>query len=590
LNLTRDPRNGRDFEYLGEDPLLAGRLAGAEICGIQDQHVVAVMKHFAMNDQETGRFVLSADIGEAAMRESDLLAFELALEEGQPGAVMCAYNRVNGVYACENDYLLDETLKRDWDFPGWVMSDWGAVHHVEAATNGLDQESDAPLDAAVRGTAFFGQPLERAIAGGAIPVARLLDMNRRILRSMFAIGLFDAPPQRSPIDYGAHASVALDAAQRGIVLLKNDGVLPLRGAGRIAVIGGFADAGVLLGGGSAQVIPVGHPLLVPLGGEDAQDTFYVRSPPLAAIRSLAPRAAVSFNDGRYPSEAAALAERADVAIVFATQWMAEGIDAPDLALPRGQDALIAAVAAANPHTIVVLETGNPVEMPWLERVGAVVEAWYPGQRGGEAIANVLFGRVDAAGRLPITFPAAQTQLVHPDLPGLDALLSLIANGARGYQTALELAPFSVTYPDGSDVGYRRFAKENLKPLFAFGHGLSYTTFRYSDVRVTGGETLKATFTVTNAGSRTGTDTPQLYLTRRLGTPAMRLLGWSQVTLGPGASRNVGVVADPRLLADFDATKNVWSIPEGMYEASLGSASDSLVARGSAPVAAQVLKP
>ncbi len=590
LNLTRDPRNGRDFEYLGEDPLLAGRLAGAEICGIQDRHVIATMKHFAMNDQETGRFVLSADIGEAAMRESDLLAFELALEDGRPGAVMCAYNRVNGVDACENDHLLNDVLKRDWNFAGWVMSDWGAVHHLDAAVNGLDQESDAQLDREAAGGAFFGKPLQAAVGSGAIPLARLLDMNRRILRSMFEVGLFGAPPQRSPIDYAAHADDALHAAERGIVVLENDGILPLRPSiRRIAVIGGFADAGVLSGGGSAQVIPVGHPLLAPLGGEGAQDVFYVRSPPLTAIRSLAPRAAVSFSDGRYPSEAAALAARVDVAIVFATEWSCEGADAPGLSLPGGQDTLIGAVAAANPHTIVVLETGNPVTMPWLDRVAAVAEAWYPGQRGGDAIANVLFGRVDAAGRLPITFPAAQAQLVHPDLPGLDALLALTADGARGYQTA-RLPPFSVAYPDGGDAGYRRFAKENLRPLFAFGHGLSYTAFRYGGLRVTGGATLSATFTVTNAGSRTGTDTPQLYLTRRLGAPEMRLLGWSQVTLAPGASRALSIVADPRLLADFDATGGVWRIPQGAYEVSLGAASDQLGERATAPVEAQVLNP
>jgi beta-glucosidase len=590
LNLTRDPRNGRDFEYLGEDPLLAGTLAGAEICGIQSRHVVATMKHFAMNDQETGRFAYSADIGEAGMRESDLLAFELALEAGSPGAVMCAYNRVNGVYACENDHLLNEVLKRDWGFPGWVMSDWGAVHHLDAATNGLDQESDAELDRAISGTSFFAKTLQDAVASGAVPVSRLLDMNRRILRSMYAIGLFDLPPQRSPIDYAAHANLALDAAQRGIVLLKNDGVLPLSSSiRRIAVIGGFADAGVLSGGGSAQVIPVGHPLLVPLGGEGTQDVFFVRSSPLAAIRSLAQRAAVSFDDGRYPSFAAALARRADAAIVFATQWSAEGGDAPDLSLPAGQDALIAAVAAANPRTIVVLETGNPVTMPWLANVGAVAEAWYPGQRGGDAIADVLFGRVDATGRLPITFPAAQAQLLHPDLPGLDALLSLIANGARGYQTAA-LAPFPVTYSDGSDAGYRRFAKEGLTPLFAFGHGLSYTSFRYGNLHVTGGATLKATFTVTNTGSRAGTATPQLYLTRRLGEPEVRLIGWSQVTLAPGAARSLSVVADSRLLADFDAARDLWTIAQGEYEASLGAAADALSERASAAIAAQTLKP
>jgi beta-glucosidase len=578
LNLTREPRGGRDFEYLGEDPLLAGTLAGSVICGIQDHHVVATMKHFALNDQETGRFVYSADIGDAAMRESDLLAFELALEGGHPGAVMCAYNRVNGIYACENDRLLNGILKRDWGFPGWVMSDWGAVRSADAAVNGLDQESDMELERV--GAAFFN-----------IPQARLVDMNRRILRSMYAFGLFDDPPKRSPIDYDAHGRGALEAGERGIVLLKNDDLLPLqRSTRRIAVIGGFADAGVISGSGSAQVIPVGHALLVPFGGADAPSALYVRSPPVSAIRAIAPRAAVSFNDGRYPSEAAALAQQADVAIVFATQWMTEGTDAPSLDLPDGQDELIAAVAAANPHTIVVLETGGPVAMPWLDRVGAVVEAWYPGQRGGDAIANVLFGAVDAQGRLPITFPASDAQLVHPALPGLDRLLSVIAAGVRGYQTAYAIGDFSIAYPDGGDAGYRRFVKDGLTPLFAFGYGLTYTSFRYGDFRLSGGRTLTATFSVTNTGSRSGTDTPQLYLTRRLGEPEMRLLGWSKVTLAPGATRSISVTADPRLLADFDASANAWIVREGMYEASLGSASDRLKERATTAVAARSIAP
>jgi beta-glucosidase len=583
LDLARDPRNGRNFEYFGEDPLLAGTLAGAVICGVQDQHVVATMKHYAFNDQETGRFVLSADIGEAAMRESDLLAFEIALERGHAGAVMCAYNRVNGIYACENDHLLNAILKGDWDFPGWVMSDWGAVHGIDAATHGLDQESAGEYDRAISGTVFF--------TSGAIPQNRLVDMNRRILRSMLSVGLFDVPPQRSPIDYPAHARVALEAAERGTVLLKNDAILPLsRSLRRIAVIGGYADAGVLSGGGTSQVPPVGRALVVPLGGEGAPLVFFDRSPPLAAIRSIAPHSAVSFSDGRYPSESAALAKDADLAIVFATQWVSEGIDALDLTLPNGQDALIAAVAAANPRTVVVLETGNPITMPWLDRVRAVVEAWYPGERGGDAIAGVLFGNVDATGRLPMTFPSDQAQLVHPDLPGLDAVLAVRAAGASGFQTARALQPFSVTYPDGGDVGYRRFVEENRRPLFAFGHGLSYTSFRYGGFRVNGGTTLTATFTVTNAGTRTGTDTPQVYLTQSAGSPVMRLIGWSRVTLSPGASRSVSVVADPRLLAGFDPSQGKWVVREGLYEAALGAASDSLQLHARAPIAAQLLRP
>ncbi len=584
LNLARDPRNGRNFEYLGEDPLLAGTLAGEEICGVQDQHVVATMKHFALNDQETGRNVLSADIADAAMRESDLLAFELADRDGHPGAVMCAYNRVNGAYACQNAHLLNDVLKRDWLFPGWVLSDWGAVHSLESATNGLDQESAADNDAAQSGAEFFGAPLRAALRAGSFSLSRLRDMDVRIVRAMLAVGLFDHPATRSPIDYGAHAVAALDAAERGIVLLKNDGVLPLGpNVHRIAIIGGHADDGVLSGGGSSRVSPVGFALSVPLGGENAT-AFYVRSSPLAAIRSLAPHAAISFLNGVYPSMAAALAKHVDVPIVFATQWLSEGSDAPNLTLPDEQDALIAAVAAANPRTIVVLESGDPVTMPWLDRVSAVLEAWYPGQRGGDAIANVLFGRVDATGRLPITFPAGDAQLAHPRVPGLDSLIAKWANGEYG------LEPFSVSYSEGSDVGYRWFAKQQLAPLFAFGHGLSYTTFQYSDFKLSGGSTLTARFTVTNTGMRAGTDMPQLYLTRRLGMQNMRLLGWANVSLRSGESRRVSIVAEPRILADFDTTADGWTIQGGPYEASLGAASDRLSAHAVASITAQTLQP
>ncbi|MGA8534470.1 MAG: glycoside hydrolase family 3 C-terminal domain-containing protein [Candidatus Tumulicola sp.] len=579
LDLARDPRNGRNFEYLGEDPLLAGTLAAASICGTQSRHVIATAKHFALNDQETGRNVLSADIGVSAMRESDLLAFEIAIETGQPGAVMCAYNRINGVYACNDEHLLRDVLKRDWRFKGWVMSDWGAVNNPAAVTNGLDQESAVELDANFNGSGYFS----------AVPVLLLAKMNERILRSMLAVGLFAQPPQESPIDYDAHAQVALREAERGIVLLKNDGTLPIAAATqRVAVIGGHADAGVLSGGGSAQVTPVGGAAAVLLAGNEPSPSgpvVYDPSSPLKAIRAGAPSAQVGFADGSNPSSAAALAKQADVAIVFATRWNSEAVDDPDLTLPNGQDALIEAIAAANPHTIVVLETGNPVTMPWLDRVSGVLECWYPGQKGGEAIANVLSGKVDPSGRLPITFPASEEQLARPTLPGLDELLALSASGKHG-----TLAPFSVTYSEGGDVGYRRYVKQSLKPLFAFGYGLSYTTFRNSGFRIEKEQPLTVQFDVTNTGDRPGIDTPQVYLTQKAGVPEMRLIGFSSVTLAPGQTQTLTLVADPRLLADFDAAADVWRIRAGQYEVALGSASDNLEMSASTTVAAQILPP
>ncbi|QUD89077.1 beta-glucosidase family protein [Phenylobacterium montanum] len=578
VDLIRDPRNGRNFEYYSEDPLLSGLMAGEAIRGTQEQHVVSTIKHFALNDQETGRMTLSANIGEAAARESDLLAFEIAIEGGRPGSVMCAYNRVNSVYACENDQLLNKTLKGDWAYPGWVMSDWGAVHSVKAAANGLDQESGEQLD----GTAWFNKPLKAALASGEIPAARVSDMSRRILRSMFAAGLFDHPATKTPIDYDADNAVAKRAAEEGIVLLSNPGgLLPLAKTARsIVVIGGDADAGVLSGAGSSQVVPVGGPArTVQIGGEGLIDLngviVYDRSSPLAAIKAKARGAHVTFEPGRYPKAAAEAAKAADVAIVFANQWMTEGADAPDLTLPSGQDALIAAVTKANPHTIVVLQTGGPVLMPWLDQAGAVVEAWYSGAKGGEAIADVLFGDADATGRLPITFPASEAQLPRPDLPGVGLAPT---------------AKFDVDYAEGSEVGYRWFAQKGLKPLFPFGFGLSYTHFDYSGLKVTGGQSLTVRFDVKNTGGRPGSDTPQVYLTDAAGKAHVRLIGFQRVALQPGESRTVTLTADPRLLASFDEAAHRWRLDGGVYHVAVGASSADMKLTGEAKLAPKTMKP
>jgi beta-glucosidase len=585
VNLARDPRNGRNFEYLGEDPLLAGTLDGEVIRGVQDQHVVSTIKHFAINDQETGRFGLSANIGEAALRESDLLAFELALEDGRPGSVMCAYNRVNGVYACSNAMLMNMVLKGDWAFPGWVMSDWGAVHSVDDAKAGLDQESGEQLDKHI----FFGAPLSEALHSGAIPATRISDMSQRILRSMFAVGLFEHPPVKTPLDVAADTTVARREAEQGMVLLSNPtALLPLsHDLKRIVVIGGRADTGVLSGGGSSQVVPIGGPAAsIPMGGEGPMAPFrtmvFDPSSPLKAIRARVPGAELRFADGAYPAAAAALAKGADAVVVFATQWMIESEDVPDITLPNGQDALIAAVAAANPKTVVVLETGGPVLMPWLNKVAAVVEAWYPGAGGGDAIADLLFGITSPSGHLPITFPADTAQLPRPEIPGF----------GKSSQ-----AQFDVDYDiEGADVGYRWFARKKLKPLFPFGFGLSYTHFDYANLKVeanlkvAGSDTLTASFDVHNGGSRAGDDVPQLYLTDAAGKSRFRLIGWDRVTVNPGQTVHVTLKADPRLLADFDQVAHGWRIDGGRYQVALGASATDIKLRGSADVAAARLKP
>ncbi len=581
-NLTRDPRNGRNFEYAGEDPLLSGVMVGEAIAGVQSAHVISTTKHFAINAQETGRNVVSSDIDEKALRESDLLAFEIAIQRGQPGAVMSGYNRVNGTYASESPYLLSQVLKGDWRFPGWVMSDWGGVHSTVAAANaGLDQQSGQAFDQLRAGifmqaggkttpaeADFFGAPLKEALAKGAVSQARLDDMVHRILRTMFDKGVVDHPAASAPIDRAAHAAIARRAAQEGIVLLKNDGgMLPLAAsAKRIAVIGGHADVGVLSGGGSSQVVPYGGAKLelpVTKGVAAAFSKIsYGGVAPLKALTEASPGASVTFASGQDLAEATALAAKSDVVIVFAGKWQSEGDDSADLSLGDGQDALIAAVAKANRKTVVVLETGNPVAMPWLDEVGAVVEAWYPGSEGGAAIADVLTGKVNPSGKLPMTFPASETQLPRPKIDGAD-MPTVPFFGV--------FQPFSARYVEGADVGYRWFARTKAKPLFPFGYGLSYTRFAYAKLATVPGKPLTVSVAVANTGSRAGVEIAQLYVTPPGGTP--RLAGWTRVPLKAGERKTVRIVAEPRTYSEH--TEKGWSLASGGYAIAVGGSSADL---------------
>jgi len=553
-NLVRDPRGGRNFEYLGEDPLLAGIMGGEAVKGIQSNHIVSTARHFALNAQETGRKVLDARMTEQDLRESDLLAFEKLVEIGDPGALMCAYNKVDGDYACENRGLL-AIPRNDWGWNGWVMSEWGAVHStVKSAAAGLDQEMGEELDPHV----WYGQMLADAINTGLVKESQVDAMVHHILRSLFAHGVMDNPVRQDGApNLAAGAKIAQEAAEKGIVLLKNSrNLLPLTAStSHIAVIGGHADAGVMSGGGSSQVKPAGVQALPPPQVKPSFiDNIYLDpSPPLDAIKAAAPAASVSFNSGSDILDAVAGASSADVAIVFATQYTTEGMDA-QMKLDGNQDALIQAVAQANPNTIVVLETGGPVAMPWLDKVAAVVEAWYPGSRGGAAIANVLFGRADPEGRLPVTFPYALSQLPNPELPG-----SLLPRPDRSGDAQPE--PFAANYPEGADAGYRWYAKRGQAPLFPFGFGLSYTTFS-EDLTAFDPASLTATVSVINSGQRTGTDTPQLYVSPPGGTK--RLVGWAKATLAPGQAATYTIAIDPRFAARFDLRNRQWVLPAGTY--------------------------
>ncbi|GFE82448.1 glycosyl hydrolase [Steroidobacter agaridevorans] len=588
-NITRDPWAGRNFEYLGEDPLLVGTLAGAAIEGVQSNNIASTVKHFVLNPQETGRMIMDARIDPAALRESDLLAFEIAIELGQPAAVMGPYNKINGEFGCENDELLNGVLKRDWGFRGWVMSDWGATHSTEkAALAGLDQESGMEFDVMLNGAIFFTDRLLEAVRENRVPVARLDDMVRRILIGMIDKGLFDQPvpnhPQ--PIDTESHALVAQRVAEAGTVLLRNErNTLPLGPAVKsVVVIGGHADVGVLSGGGSSQVRSVGGvPIEIGLESGDAaifaRQTWHASSP-LNAIRALAPGAEVSFLDGTDKALATKAARAADVAIVFATEWRTEAVDLQSLSLPDDQDELIAAVANVNPRTVVVLETGGPVLMPWLNRVSAVLAAWYPGQRGGEAIANILFGKVNPSGRLPITFPAAATQAPRPEPAGLEQLRARDAAREAG-NDKVRIAPFSVDYHEGANVGYRWYELKNQQPLFAFGYGLSYTTFSYSNLASTGSSAPQVSLDITNTGKVAGADVPQIYVraTGADGTTTWRLAGFARVEIAPGATKRVLIPLEPRTYARWDVASRQWVFASGELQIAVGRSAADLVLLG-----------
>ena len=522
-NLIRDPRGGRNFEYFSEDPLLTGLMAGSMIEGVQSRHIISTIKHFALNAQETDRVVLDARIDPAATRESDLLAFEIAIERGRPGSVMCAYNQVNGSYSCENDWLLNEVLKTDWGYPYFVMSDWGAVHStVRSAIAGLDQESGEQLDT----ENFFAAPLSQAIADGEVPEARLDDMARRILTSIFAHGLADKTDVSEPVDFAASDRTALAIAREGTVLLRNQGLLPLPADTRsLVVIGAHADRGVPSGGGSSQVIPRGGIAAKEQIGEN-QAMIFDPGSPLEAIRLQFPHARVDFDDGSIPARAAEAAAKADAVILFVDQWMTESADAQSLNLPGEQDKLVEAVTRANPRTVVVLETGGPVLMPWLEKTAAVLEAWYPGQMGGEAIAAILSGAANPSGRLPVTFPVSEDQLPHPKIRGDPNGAPSGPVGRGGHYGAM----FTAVYSEGAAVGYKWFFERGEQPLFPFGFGLSYSTFALSELAVNvSGQTVTARATVRNSGKRAGTAIPQFYLTGPNGANILlRLVGWDRV--------------------------------------------------------------
>ncbi len=575
VNLTREPRNGRTFEYMGEDPVLAGTMVASVIKGIQAQHVLGDIKHYAFNDQESGRNSVNITIDKRAGRESDLLAFEIGIQESDVAGVMCSYNRLDGDYACENKYLLDDVLKKDWNFKGFVLSDWGAAHSVEkASAAGLDHEEP--------GWIFYGDDLKKAVESGKVSQAELDDHVHRILRAMFAVGLVDNPPQRSVPDVLGGLKVARKLEEESIVLLKNESQLPLEAAKvhSIAVIGPHADVGMISGGGSAQVDPpVGNAILPPGKGQTRWlEPVWFPTSPLKSIRAKAPKANVQFESGADPAAAAALAKKSDVAVVFVYQWESEDMDLPTLALPEHQDDLIATVAAANPHTVVVVESGGPVTMPWADKVSAILEVWYAGSSGSDAVANVLFGDVNPSGKLPLTFPRTEADLPHPTIvkPPKESLADF-RKPEPWKQIAAGLKPFQVTYDEGVKVGYKWYDAEKKPVLFPFGFGLSYTTYSYSGLKVTPGKNPKVSFTLKNTGSREGAEVAEVYasLPASAAEPPKRLVGFSKVWLKPGESKEVTVDVNPKYISIFNVEQNGWQLLPGEYSFMVGGSSQSL---------------
>jgi beta-glucosidase len=537
INIARVPRNGRTFEGMGEDPVLAGALAAADIRGIQENGTIAEVKHYAANNQETQRFTIDEHIDERTLNEIYLPHFEQSVTEGRAGSVMCAFPKINGVFVCENPELLEGKLRDEWGFKGFIQSDWGAAHSTVGSANaGMNLEM-------IDGT-WYGEKMKQAVLAGQVTEQRVDELLRPRFRTMFAFGQFDHPPVASPLPTARHDAAAKDFAERGMVLLRNEGAqLPLDPSVRsIALIGPFATQAKTGGGGSSAVLPTST------------------VDPLPGLQQRVPGAVVTLDDGGDPARAAALARTADVSVVMVGDNETEGKDRPSLALEGNQDALVAAVAEANPHTVVVVKSGGPVLMPWAARVPAIIQAWYPGQQDGAAVAGVLFGDVNPSAKLPITFPAADADTpanTPAQFPGINGV---------------------ATYSEGLQVGYRWFDAQQRTPLFPFGHGLSYTTFAYSGLSVRNtGDGATATFTVRNTGRRAGAEVAQLYVgfPAAAGEPPRQLKGFERVELAPGQAQRVTIRLDARDFSVWDTGSHAWQPARGAFTVSVGGSSRSL---------------
>jgi beta-glucosidase len=567
INIARIPQNGRTFEAFGEDPYLVGQLSVNEIHGIQSQGEIANVKHYAANNQETNRFTVNEVVSERALREIYLPAFEASIVQGHSASLMSAYPQVNGQFCCQNNELETRILKDEWNFPGFITSDFGAVHStVPSAMAGLDLEMPDGK--------YFGEALKEAVQSGQVPMSVIDDKLIRRFRTMMQYGLFDnhLPPGQIPVQ--ADGAEAGRIAEDGMVLLKNDGgELPLNAdtLHSIAVIGPFAGKAMTGGGGSSHVLPL-----------------YTVKPVDGIQQRAGAKVEVKFNDGTNIDEAVSLAKSADVAIVMVGDHETEGRD-HSIALAGKQDELVEAIAAANPHTIVVLKTGTAVLMPWVDKVPAILEAWYPGEEDGNAVAAVLFGDVNPSGKLPLTFPKELADLpanTPEQYPGVDG---------------------EVHYSEGIFVGYRHYDAKQIAPLFPFGYGLSYTTFSYTNLTITthnkpadvayiGNQykffskpVVDVEFDVSNTGDRAGKEIVQLYLelpsAPNVPQPLRQLKHFAKVPLQPGQTAHVRFELDGQSLACWDDDYYAWTALPGTYRVMVGDSSRNTPLEGTFSVRA-----
>jgi beta-glucosidase len=546
VNIVRIPQSGRAFETYGEDPFLTSRLAVANIEGIQSKGVIANVKHYLANEQETDRGKINEIIAERPLREIYMPAFEAAVKEAHVASVMCAYPRLNGLYNCENPPILEDVLRKEWKFNGFVTSDFGAVHStVPSLQAGLDLEMPSGI--------YFGAELKKAVEAGQVSEALIDKALIRRFAKMIEFGLFGKHPPAPAIPIFEHGKVSREIAEQSIVLLKNEGgLLPLddKTVKSIAVLGPYAVRARSGGGGSSRVIP-----------------FYSIEP----FDGIAGHASNAYDcellDGTDIDEAVAAAKRREVAIVMVGDDQGEDHD-HSIQLTDAENKLVSAVAAANPRTIVVLKSGAAITMPWLDQVHAVVEAWYPGEEDGNAVARVLFGDVNPSGKLPISFPAS----AHDTL----------ARNPEQYPGDHR----EVHYTEGLEVGYRWFQANALKPLFPFGFGLSYTEFKYSDLKVVHGSasgSSTVTVRVTNTGKRSGAEVVQLYL----GFPPIpegdeagrQLKGFSKVALEPGESKLVSIALNARSFSYWSVAAHDWKVPSGVFQVMVGSSSEDIRLQG-----------